>query len=80
MKFGARNQIVGTVQSVEIAGVMAEVVLTLPGGQEVVAAITRASAEKLGLAAGSPAMAVIKSTDVMLALAPSDASQTLSTA
>ena len=64
----ARNQIEGTVVSVEVSGVMAEIVLALPGGQQIVAAITRASAERLGLAVGSTALAVVKSTDVMLAL------------
>ena len=65
----ARNQLEGIVRSVEASGVMAEVVIELPGGQEIVAAITRASAERLRLAPGEPAAAIIKSTDVMLARA-----------
>lgn len=66
----ARNQIEGTVQSIEVSGVMGEVVLALPGGQEIVAAITRTSVERLGLAVGDPALAIVKSTDVMVALPP----------
>lgn len=66
----ARNQVEGTVKFIEVSGVMGEVILELPGGQEIVAAITRASVERLGLAVGDPALAIVKSTDVMLALPP----------
>lgn len=66
----ARNQLEGTVRAIEVSGVMAEVVLELPGGQQVVAAITRTSVERLGLAVGEPALAIVKSTDVMIARAP----------
>jgi molybdopterin-binding protein len=44
---------------------MAEVVMTV-GGVELVAAITRGSAEALGLKAGDAVKAVVKSTDVMI--------------
>jgi hypothetical protein len=43
---------------------MATVVIRLEGGQEVVAAITKDSAESLGLAAGDAVTAVIKATEV----------------
>jgi len=62
----ARNQLKGTVKSVTLGNVMAEVVLSV-GNFEVVAAITRASAERLGLKAGDPATAVIKATEIMVA-------------
>jgi molybdopterin-binding protein len=61
----ARNQLRGTVTGVSIGAVMAEVTLDV-GGIEVVAAITKESAERLGLAAGKPATAIIKATDVMV--------------
>ena len=44
---------------------MAEVVVSV-GGQEGVAAITKESAERLGLAEGSEVTAIIKATDVMI--------------
>jgi len=44
---------------------MAEVVLRI-GDQELVAVITRTAAERLGLAVGDDAFAVIKSTEVMV--------------
>jgi molybdopterin-binding protein len=47
--------------------VNSEVVLELPGGARVTAIITKASAERLALAAGKPAYAVIKASDVMVA-------------
>ena len=47
--------------------VMSTVVIQLDGGQEVVAAITKDSAEGLELAAGDSVLAVIKSTEVMVA-------------
>jgi molybdopterin-binding protein len=62
----ARNRLAGRVRSVRLGAVMAEVVLDC-GGREVVAAITRDSAERLGLRPGVEAEAVIKATDVMVA-------------
>jgi molybdopterin-binding protein len=44
---------------------MAEVVVTV-GNLEIVSAITRTSAESLGLKAGDAVNAVIKSTEVMI--------------
>ena len=62
----ARNQLKGTIRSVKLGNIMAEVVLTV-GGVEVVAVITRGSVEQLGLEPGDPATAVIKATEVILA-------------
>jgi len=62
----ARNQFKGTVKSVKLGTVMAEVVMKV-GDVEVVAAITRDSAERLGLKPGDAATAVIKATEVMIA-------------
>ena len=68
MKISARNQLAGTVKSVTEGAVMSEVVVALDGGQEVVAAITAESARSLGLAKGSKVVAIIKSTEVMVAV------------
>jgi len=62
----ARNQLQGTVRSVKLGTVMAEVVVDV-GGNEIVSAITRGSAERLGLAEGSAVTVVIKATEVLLA-------------
>jgi len=61
----ARNQFRGTVKSVKLGNVMAEVVVTA-GGLEIVSAITRGSAEALGLKPGDEVTAVIKSTEVLI--------------
>ncbi|GER88661.1 transporter [Dictyobacter vulcani] len=66
MQISARNQLKGTVQSVKLGSVMAEVVVALADGQEIVSAITRTSAESLQLKSGDPIVAIIKSTEVML--------------
>jgi molybdate transport system regulatory protein len=66
MRLSARNQLAGTVASVDLGAVMATVVIRLEGGQEVVAAITKDSAEELGLEAGDSVKAVIKATEVMV--------------
>ena len=65
MEVSARNVLRGTVRSVKIGQVMAEVVVDVRG-QEVVSAITRSSAERLGLEEGSPVVVLIKATDVMV--------------
>jgi molybdopterin-binding protein len=65
MRTSARNQLKGTVTNVSLGAVMAEVTVDVSGTQ-VVAAITKESAERLGLAAGKEVSAIIKATDVMI--------------
>jgi molybdopterin-binding protein len=66
MKISARNQLRAKVKSIKLGNVMAEVHVALPDGQEIVSAITRGSAEDLGLAVGDEVVVIIKSTEVML--------------
>jgi len=61
----ARNQVPGQVTAVKLGAVAAEVVIST-GGVEIVAAITRDSAERMKLAAGDRVVAVIKASDVMI--------------
>ncbi len=68
MKISARNQLPGTVKAVTEGAVMAEVVVTIDGGHEIVSAITAESARRLGLVSGKRVTAVIKSTEVILAV------------
>jgi len=67
MKLSARNMLKGKVKKVTAGAVNSEVVITLPGGAEVVSIITKTSAEALGLAAGKDAYAVVKASNVMIA-------------
>jgi molybdopterin-binding protein len=64
--FSARNQLQAKVKSVKLGAVMAEVVVELADGQEIVSAITRTSAESLNLKEGDTVVAIIKSTEVMI--------------
>ena len=66
MEISARNQLKGTVRSVELGAIMSEVVVDV-GDQQIVSAITKASAERLGLEAGKDVTVIIKATEVMLA-------------
>jgi molybdopterin-binding protein len=66
MKLSARNQLNGTITGVTLGTVMSEVTVDV-GGQQVVAAITRSSAESLDLNPGDDVTVVIKATEVMIA-------------
>jgi molybdate transport system regulatory protein len=66
MRLSARNQLPGTVVSVVHGAVLSTVTIQLAGGDQVVAAITRDSAEGLGLTQGDQVTAVIKATEVMV--------------
>jgi molybdopterin-binding protein len=61
----ARNQFKGTVKSVKLGNVMAEVVIAV-GDLEIVSAITRGSVDQMGIKVGDQVVAVIKSTEVMI--------------
>jgi molybdopterin-binding protein len=65
MEISARNMLKGTVKSVKLGDVMSEVVVDV-GGQEVVAAITTSSVERLKIKVGDQVRAVIKATEVMI--------------
>ncbi|MBW8812376.1 MAG: TOBE domain-containing protein [Caulobacterales bacterium] len=67
MKTSARNALRGRVARIVHGEVSAEVALDLGGGAEIVAVITARSVEELGLAVGGPAIALIKSSFVVLA-------------
>jgi len=68
MKISARNVLKGKVKEVKPGVVNAEVIVELPGGIQVVSIITKESAEKLGLARGKEVYAVIKASNVMIAI------------
>ena len=68
MKISARNVIQGTVKKVVLGAVNCEVTLALPDGTEIVSIITNASAQSLGLEEGKLAYAVIKASNVMIAV------------
>ena len=64
-RVSGRNQIAGTVASVRIEGLMAEVVV-VAGEAEIVAIITADAARELGLKKGERVAALVKATNVMI--------------
>jgi molybdopterin-binding protein len=61
-----RNQLRGIVDEIRVEGLLAQVRLRI-GEQRLTAVITRDAIDELKLKRGSPALAVIKSTEVMIA-------------
>jgi molybdopterin-binding protein len=68
MKLSARNSLKGTVKTVTSGVVNDEVVIEVAPGVEITAVITKNSAKSLGLEAGKEAYAVIKASNVMVAV------------
>jgi len=67
MKLSARNILKGKITDVKKGATTAHIKLDI-GGQTVMAAITNEAADELKLAAGKDAYAVIKASDVMVAV------------
>ncbi len=61
-----RNQLRGLVEEVRVSGVLAQVRLRI-GDQSLTSVITRDAVEELGLERGDEALAIVKSTEVMIA-------------
>src|SRR6201993_1499098 len=64
-RLSGRNQLVGRIESVQISGLMAEVVVSI-GEQQITAIITARSAREMNLKAGQTAAALVKATEVMI--------------
>jgi len=64
-RFSGRNQLVGRIESVQVSGLMAEVVISI-GEQRITSIITARSAREMSLKAGQTAAALIKATEVMI--------------
>jgi molybdate transport system regulatory protein len=67
LKTSARNALRGVVTNMTPGAVNAEVTLSMAPGLDVVAVVTAHSVEELGLARGAPAIALIKSSFIVLA-------------
>lgn len=62
----ARNQLAGTVASVNKGAVNGHVTLKLADGNTIKGSITNEAIDDLGLAEGAAALAIVKSTDVIV--------------
>ena len=68
MKISARNVIKGKVVAVEKGATTAHVKIEIAGGQVVTSAITNEAVDSLNLTVGGEAYAVVKASDVMIAV------------
>ncbi len=68
MKVSARNLLKGKVSKVTMGAVNAEIEVELTGGQKVISIITINSAKRLGLEVGKDVYAMIKASNVMIAV------------
>jgi molybdopterin-binding protein len=68
MKISARNILKGKIIQIKPGVVNSEVVLELPGGAQIVSIITKESVDNLGLGVGKTAYAVVKASNVMIAI------------
>jgi molybdopterin-binding protein len=68
MQLSARNTLKGVIVKVVRGAVNSEVTIRLQGGTEVVSIITNGSVDRLGLVENKEAYAVIKASNVMVAV------------
>ncbi len=68
MKLSARNVLKGTVKKVTPGAVNTELIIETSSGEQIVSVITKESAENLGLKVGKEVYAVIKASNVMVAI------------
>jgi molybdopterin-binding protein len=67
MRMSARNVLKGRVKRINVGAVNTEVVIDV-GGTEIVSIITKASGDDLKLKEGSKVYAVVKASNVMVAI------------
>jgi molybdopterin-binding protein len=67
MKISARNSLKGKVEIVDLGVVTASVKIKIEEPGVITATITKEAVEDLGLAIGDDVMAIIKSSEVMIA-------------
>ncbi len=68
MRLSARNQLKGTIVEVTKGQTTAHVRIEIEGGAIVTASVTNEAVDDLGLAVGQSAHAVVKASDVMVAV------------
>ena len=66
MKASARNQFYGTVSNVVIGAVNAEVFISLKGGEELIASITKDSLKTLDIKIGIEILALVKAPQIII--------------
>ncbi len=64
-RISGRNQLVGRVTEIKVAGLMAQVSLSI-GGQHITSIITADAVREMRLKFGDTAAALVKSTEIMI--------------
>ena len=68
MKISARNQLKGKIEKLIYGSVNAEVIIAIDGGEKIVSIITIDAVKSLDLKEGKVVYAVIKASNVMVAV------------
>jgi len=68
MKISARNVLKGKIKKIIPGAVNSEVIIEIAGGAEIVSIITKESVESLDLKEGKIVYAVVKASNVMVAI------------
>lgn len=68
MRISARNVLKGKVKAITEGAVNDEIVVELPNGLEIVSVITKSSVHNLALEVGKEVYAVVKASNVMIAV------------
>ncbi len=68
MKLSARNVIKGTVKEIITGAINCEIIISTLHGETIVSVITKESVESLELKVGKEVYAVVKATNVMVAI------------
>ena len=68
MRLSARNQLAGTIVAIDDGAVTTTLKVRLEGGATMTSSITKEAADELGLEVGKPVLAVVKASDVMIAV------------
>ena len=68
MRISARNVLKGIVKSITEGAVNDEVIIELSNGVEITSVITKSSVKNLGVEVGKEVYAVIKASNVMIAV------------
>ena len=66
MKYGAKNQLTGTVKEIKRGTVMSQVNLAIPGGSSMSSVLTLEALDDLGINEGDQVKVVVKAVNVLL--------------
>ena len=66
MKYGAKNQLIGTVKKIKRGTIMSQVNLEIPGGSSMSSVLTLEALDDLGINEGDQVKVVVKAVNVLL--------------